>query len=279
MSTTRKLVPADFQSFQNDILSLQARDFIPYFLQIMAQSHYNRNEVREQAYQLLKGWDFVESYSSITACIFNVIFNTFLKLTFNDEMGTELFNQFLQLHGIPIHAMNNVCQNPNSKWFDNIETKTVVESRDDIILQAINQGIEELERKFGSNIGEWRWDKLHRLTFKHFFDIRKLSKSTFSIGPIPGMGGNFTINNGKFDLNRPYEQIAGATARLVIDLSDLNSSWTCITPGQSGHLFNEYFDNQLLSWQTGMLSKIHLKQDLLEQQDLRTLVLVPESDE
>lgn len=251
------LAPEDLAMLQKDDYSSLAQRFLPYFLQVMAAAQYKKDEVGEQAYQLLKDWDLAADRESISAGIFYVFFKIFVDLTLKDDLNEALYNSFLQLDANFILLLDKICQNPNSKWFDNCQTPAAIETRDDIIRAAVEKGLTQLRDSMGPDPGDWRWGTLHTMTFGHPFSARKILRIPFSIGPLPGQGGLATINNGSFNFRRPFKQVSGATTRLVVDLAQPHHYWSCLVPGQSGQLFYFHYKDQLPFW---FSDRLHLSE-------------------
>lgn len=270
-----KLGPEDFAVLQTDNYSSLARSILPFFLQVMANARYKKDDVREQVYQMLKDWDLHAGPQSIPACIFNIFFKVFLDLTFQDDLNEALFRNFLKLNASSIMAIDKLCQQPNSGWFDNCETDSVIETRDDILLATVEKGIEWLRENLGPDPGDWRWGNLHTLTFRHPFGSRKVLELPFTLGPMPGQGGLATINVGTLNFRRPFKQIVGANARMIVDLAHPDSFWSCLAPGQSGQLFNAHFKDQLPFWLSGRLHLIEKQNEILAIKYDEKLILNP----
>jgi penicillin amidase len=90
--------------------------------------------------------------------------------------------------------------NGESTLWDDKTTPGVVETRDEIILRALADGMVFLAQTFGSSQpSDWLWGKLHRAAFQHFFGTASIMN--FNIGNIPAPGSRFTVNPAGYSFN------------------------------------------------------------------------------
>jgi penicillin amidase len=83
-------------------------------------------------------------------------------------------------------------------WDD--KTTPEVETRDEIMLRALSDGLAFLQGLVGSaQPQDWLWGRVHRVAFQHFFGQAGIE--TFNIGNIPAPGNRFTVNVASYDLN------------------------------------------------------------------------------
>ena len=246
-----KFSVADFKILQTDQLSPLARRLIPYILKVLEKERV-KDEKLQQIYIHLKGWDFQERKESTAAAIFNVFMVKFLENTFKDEIGEKLYKNFLKLPSLPLKAIRRILSSESHSWFDDVTTPDTVETMDDVILRSLNQTITFLREKIGEEIIDWRWDKLHTVTFRHVLGAEGPAKRAFNVGPFPAGGSYTTLNNGGYSYIKPYDQIIGPSTRQIVDLSDMDKSLAVTPPGQSGHPFSENYRDQVELWLKGL---------------------------
>ena len=73
----------------------------------------------------------------------------------------------------------------------------------------------------------------------------------FSLGPFPVDGDGVTVNNSYYRHSRPYDQVVGASVRMLITLGDPIRSRFVIVPGQAGNPVSAHYRDQVQSWRTG----------------------------
>ncbi len=90
--------------------------------------------------------------------------------------------------------------NGESTLWDDKTTPEVVETRDEIILRALADGLLFLEQLFGSSQPQdWLWGRIHRVALQHFFGQAGIQ--SFNIGNIPAPGSRFCVNPAGYSLN------------------------------------------------------------------------------
>ncbi len=105
------------------------------------------------------------------------------------------------------------------------------ESRDEILLRALREGLEFLQRKFSTdNQQQWLWGRMHRVRFQHF--LGQAGLNIFDLGPFPAPGFRETVNPGGFSLNSDqFEFSGGASMRFVVELDPRGIRARNVLPG------------------------------------------------
>jgi len=93
-----------------------------------------------------------------------------------------------------------------------------VETRDEILLRALREGLAFLEGKFGSATQEnWLWGLIHRVRFQHF--LGQAGVNIFDLGPFAAPGFRSTVNPAGFSLNSDnFDFSGGPSMRFVVEL-------------------------------------------------------------
>ncbi|MCX8073945.1 MAG: penicillin acylase family protein [Candidatus Binatia bacterium] len=105
------------------------------------------------------------------------------------------------------------------------------ETRDEILLQALRDGLTFLQEKFSTDAQEqWLWGKIHRVRFQHF--LGQAGLNIFDLGPFPAPGFRETVNPGGFSLNSDnFEFSGGASMRFVVELDPRGIRAHNVLPG------------------------------------------------
>jgi len=130
-------------------------------------------------------------------------------------------------------------------------TTPEVETRDEVLLQALEEAVQELTETQGAKMARWRWGNLHTATFEN----QSLGQSGVSLierilnrGPVEVDGTIATVNNTGYSLDEPYGVETVPSYRQIVDLGDLTRSVSMHTTGQSGHPFHRHYDDMIDSW-------------------------------
>lgn len=270
---------ADLKAIQNDVTSPFARELTPF---IFNTEKGNETGNIKKAFAMLRHWDGNESPASASAAIFHVILNKLFYNLYYDELA-EINHQLMEgLTTLTLFASRNLLwtlEENQSSWFDDIETNDVIESRDDIIYQSVVDAVAEMEAKFGTNPNKWSWGELHTLTHPHALGGIKILNWLFglNVGPFPSGGSAMTVNNGEYDIIKPYNQKIGASMRRIVDMSDLNATQTVLPTGQSGLSHSPQYDDQAEMFVTGQYRTIPFDENFIRtSKDFQHLFIIPE---
>ena len=243
--------PIDAQmtnALQNDNHSPYFDVLKPYLLDVQISDQFVREGV-----DLLRDWDGQQDPDSAAAAYFNAVWANVLRLSFWDELPPTL-----QPNGGSrwLAVMENLLEDPDNEWWDDVSTRNIVESRDEILASALADARDELTVKLGKNSESWEWGRLHHLQLEHPIlgggsipaPVRTLmNPSVAEVG-----GGSATVNALAWDAGAEnYYVTAGPSMRMVVDMADLDAStWVNVT-GVSGHPGSAHYTDQLEAWIEG----------------------------
>jgi len=232
----------DLQAIQGDSTPVYAQDVLPYLLALSSD-----DPRLAEALDLLRNWDGQAVRDSAGAALFEAFRLHLIDLTFGDELGEQLLGRARGTAGV---ALVGLLANEISPWFDDVTTPRV-EMRDDILLKALEEAVEELTKKLGRDMSRWRWGDLHTATFENQSLGQSgiaLIEAIFNRGPVPVDGTLATVNNTGYSLNKPYAVSVVPSYRQIVDLGDFTRSVSMHTTGQSGHPYHSHYDDMIDPW-------------------------------
>ena len=240
----------ELQAMQGNSSPVWAEDVLPHLL-VLPVTDTGRSSSEErrlaEALELLRLWDRRADRESAGAALFEAFRLHLIDLTFGDELGEQLLNQ---ARGSLNVALIDFLEDDASHWFDDVTTPEV-EVRDEILLLALEEAVEELTETLGRNIEKWRWGELHTAVF----DNQSLGQSgirlierIFNRGPFPVDGTIATVNNTGYSINDPYGVDTVPSYRQIVDLDALANSVSMHTTGQSGHPYHSHYDDMIDPW-------------------------------
>jgi penicillin amidase len=232
----------DIKAIQGDSRPEFAQDVMPYLLSLEPTDARLRDAV-----ELLRNWDGVADRDSSAAALFEALRIKMVDNIFLDEMGEQLQKR---ARGSLIVAMGNMLPDEGSIWFDD-KTTLEVESRDAILLRALEDAVEELTDTLGRNMSGWRWGDLHRAKFENqSLGVSGIGpvEAIFNRGPVPVDGSLATVNNTGYSTSNPYAVSTVPSYRQIIDLAEFTRSLSMHTTGQSGHPFSRHYDDMIDPW-------------------------------
>lgn len=261
---------ADVQAIQGDVSPVWAEDVLPYLLVLPATG----SDRLAEALELLRAWDRRAVQDSAATALFEAFRLHLIDLTFGDELGEQLLDKARSSAGV---ALVDLLDDPTSPWFDDVTTPEV-ETRDEIMLRALDEAVEELTETLGWDVTRWRWSDIHTATFEN----QSLGQSgiapieaIFNRGPVQVDGTIATINNTGYDLSSPYAVKTVPSYRQIVDLDDLPRSVSMHTTGQSGHPYHPHYDDMIDPWRNVEYHPMLWERADVEADAEGTLVLKP----
>ncbi len=265
---------ADFKKYQNDFFSKYASRIVPEILKAFEGAKISDKNL-EFSLELLRKWNFEMDLKSQTPAIYAVFFQHLLKNTFMDEMGEELFKEYIFIANIPYRVINSLLSKDYSFWFDNIKTE-VIESKEQIIRKSLVDALADLENRLGKNIAVWQWKELHSLTFKHFFSGRSsIVDRIVNVGPFEISGDGTTVCNTEYSFEDPYSVKLGPSMRYIFDFSEPETYHYILAGGQSGHPISEHYADMTKLWLKGEYLKMNTDFAVIAERAEDILILNP----
>jgi len=263
----------DFQRFQLDLLSPQAREIVPMILKAYEGQTVSDPDI-QTALNYFRNWNDEMGAVDVPASLFQGFFVRMIQNTFEDEMGPELLAMYDTLAAIPMSVTTKLMEKGSSPWFDNVKTPQV-DSMDDIIRQSLQDAIRDLRAAYGGELKEWQWGTIHQVEFPHVFGANRLLRPIFNIGPFPVGGSHSTILKGDYRLKAPFLDYLGPSTRQIYDLADMNNGRAVTPPGQSGQVFQRHYADQVQLWLAGGYRRLTMDREAIERSKYDLLFLRP----
>ena len=217
----------------------------------------SKNE--KEAITVLKSWKGSNNLNDVAPTIYNKWIYFYLKNTFEDELGVANFKQFLGTH-IMKQIVAKQMANENSLWWDNILSKSVKETRSQIVSKSFKEAMMSLEKQLGNSVSSWTWNRVHVLEYQHPLGKVAALRRIFNVGPFEVAGANEVINNQYFDYSDDAKYVVkgGPSTRRIIDFSDIENSWSILPTGQSGNPLSSHYNDQSALYNAGKFRKMKL---------------------
>ncbi|WP_460514351.1 penicillin acylase family protein [Flindersiella endophytica] len=255
-----------------------APTLVPYLQRVKGVDAFTR-----QGLATLKNWDFSQGVDSAPAAYFNAVWDNLLEMTFDDELppdarpsgGDRWFE-----------VVRRLLADPENKWWDDVRTKDVRETRDAILKSALREARVDVTHELAKDPSRWQWGRLHQLS---------LSNQTFGksgIGPLESL-----FNRGPYEVGGASDAVLATgwnasadttpdtgsqfavtalpSMRMVVDLGNFDRSrWVNLT-GASGHPWSDHYDDQIPLWLAGETTAWPFSAGAVEKAAPQRLVLRP----
>lgn len=259
---------------QNNWDNLQAEKIAPRVIEALEKADLP-GETAKQALKIFQEWSAnpVDCPDAPGALIYHQTYLNMAYFTFSDELGEELYENFLCLPYVLVNSFDRLFLQGESPWFNNIHTEKE-EKLEDIIEQAFMKTVRQLEEKLGGNPAGWKWGKLHTITFKHPIGSQKILERFYNRGPFPQGGSHVTAGANSFSPARPFEVTSSAPLRYGIDMGRVEEALDILASGNSGNPFHKHYDDQMEKWLAGSYKQMLYNREQIEALSLK-MVLSP----
>ena len=256
-----------------DNTSAVAPEVVQELISNVDYNSLSKNE--KEAITILKAWKGSNNLEDVAPTIYNKWIYLYLKNTFEDELGSANFKQFLGTH-IMKQIIAKQMANENSLWWDNIATKGKKETRSQVLSKSFKESILALDKQLGNSVSGWTWNKVHTLEHQHPLGKVAALRPYFNVGPFAVSGSTEVINNLFFDFTEDgnYVVKGGPSTRRIIDFSDVENSWTILPTGQSGNPLSSHYNDQAELYNAGKFRKMKMNKEEIIKTSTK-LVFIP----
>ncbi len=272
-----KLSVADFQAMQLDVRSKLVERVKGELLAEVAKIE-TPSVAEVRARRILESWDGRVTGDSAAALIFDELYVVLLKNLIEDELGPDLFKEYVDSDVLPMDYIENVLADKNAESVDDVRTPGVRETWTGIVQKSFREAAASLSQNFGADAEQWRWDRVHHLVVKHPMASARLLDKVFRLsrGPYP-VGGSFhtvcpylyPLSGGGFDAD------LGASQRHIYSLADWNASQTVIPTGESGIPASPFYGDQTKLFVEGRYHSDYIDRALVEKNARFRMTLGP----
>lgn len=263
---TRDWTAATLAELQLDVVS-------KYALGLVARLPQDLDGDARTAAEFLRSWDG-RMQKGGAAALFGV---------FERELGAGVFDDEFRTAGLPsmallrkADALERLLGNTlDERWCDDVGTP-VVETRHEQIGRALERALAAVRKRFGDDPARWDWTAYNQWRPRHALAAAPLIGGLLERGPfgVPGSAQTVRVFTGWWRGDE-VEVGHGASMRFVADLGDGDRSLAILPGGQSGHPFDEHFDDQLDEYVAGKMRAVHWSERAIADHARSTVTLRP----
>jgi len=186
---------------------------------------------------------------------------------FKPALSADLFGHLFRNNYPLNHALDRlIIAKTESDWWQG--------DRAAMITAAFSAAVAEIAAAQGTEISAWRLDRMHRIRLDH-----ELGKAVPALGwllnarPAPWGGGTSTVGRARYRYDRAYDATAGATVRVVGEMTESGPVMSAVIPGgQSGHPLSSHYTDQFPVWLEGKVVPIATDFDEVKAAEVQTLL-------
>lgn len=276
LTAKEKFSIEDFMQMHADWKSKLVEDMRPDIIKTL-QGATNLSAVEKQAAGLLENWDGAMRAESAAAAVFEHFYVAFLHSVFQDELGEELFKEFINSGYVTNFAVERMWADQTSAWYDDVNSADRQESFNDIVVRSFQDAVARLQKDLGGQPESWQWGKIHQLTLKHPLGSVKILDKVFGFnrGPYDIGGSSHTVSPYQCKYKKPFHPHHGASHRHIYSLADWNESLSVIPTGNCGVPASKYYCDQTEMYLANEYHPDYVRRDLVEKSAKHELTLMP----
>jgi len=253
-------------AMQFDSKSLRAAQLVPDLLSALKSRTENSNSdprIRD-AVGYLETWDFHCEPDSVATTIFDVFFTYWRRTVAEERFDAKTIS--LMSKGVEGCAGRLLQADPVG-WFRQ-------DDRQEKIARAMSDALSMLAERFGAEMSQWSWGRLHRMPLKHVLSGCGDLAELLDHGGAGVRGDMLTVCNS--GCGEDWEASSGAGYRLISDLSTTPPRLFAVdAQSQSGHPGSPHYDDQFDQWLEGNYHDIPLCRNEASPQATDCLTLEP----
>jgi penicillin amidase len=247
LDATPLQTPATSAAIEADTLSLMAKRLVPLMTRISSSDQPSRRAV-----ELLRRWDFRMDRDRAAPLLFTAWLRAFSHAVLFGRFGDAVAG-YWDLRPEVIEAVLSErpdwCENPKRAGTETCATR---------LAQSLAAALAELRRAYGGDMSQWRWGRAHVAVFANPV-LSRVPVLRDWFGPTIATGGaSDTVDHSPSligDDRHPFEQVFGASLRIITDLAAPAQSRMIVAPGQSGNPLSRHFADLLARWRNfGLLA-------------------------
>lgn len=242
LTSKDKLDVDDMKTLQLDQKSRQAATLLPILLDRLEHSE-QRTKLRgidAHVFDFLKRWDHVDRPESAAS----LVYFYWIKEIKSHLLASAIDADMLEMYSPEIDDLIiKSAQGKEGPW---LKEKGGL---DTVAFVAFQKAVDRAVAVQGDDPDSWQWGKTHQIHFAHPLGAIKPLHLLVNPTPRPMGGSDDTVAMAA--TTEDGEAVHGAPWRRVIDLADQGDSYNSLAPGQSGHFYSPWYEDQIDDWIRG----------------------------
>lgn len=222
-----------------------------------------RNKRVRELGELLVSWDGSYDVDSVSATVFTAFWEHWVRRVVGARFPEHLVELVAGRSG---GVARLVLEGQGEVWWPGVNVEKEVR-------ETLVDTLAWLRKTIGTRKSQWRWGRLHTVTFRHpLSDGGALSK-LFDVGPFETSGGQGTVRAAGYAFSSPFEVTGLSTYRMVVDMACPEKSLATAAGGQSGHPGHENYRKQSELWVADDYHPLLMNREDVEKHLASTLIL------
>ncbi|MBK7221082.1 MAG: penicillin acylase family protein [Saprospiraceae bacterium] len=248
MSDTTKWDVEGMQKLQANSFNYFASKALPEILKVLSSKYASH-----PLYQSWAKWDYQYKAGSTNATSYEAMYSTLYELTFDEILHYK--DTLDILYPEDWRMVDLLTKDSLSVVFDKVQTKNVVESRNDLVREAFEKTISP-EQMAKNSVP---WGKHKELNIPHYTRLPAFSVNGLSVDGTP-------------DAINAVGKAYGPSWRMIIDMAggDKTKAVGVYPGGQSGNPLSPFYKNMVTTWAEHQYNVLNQTPDAKKIKSLKT---------
>jgi penicillin amidase len=198
-----------------------------------------RNRRLRELGELLRDWDGAYSVDSVAASVFTAFWEHWVRRVMAAQFPQGVVALVAARGG---SVARRVLTGDAAGW---MPSGVDVERE---VRETLVDVLSWLRRRVGTRKSQWRWGRLHTVTFRHPLGDGGVLSKVFDVGPFESAGSTGTVRAAGYSFGNPFEVTGLSTYRMVVDMADPAHGKATTAGGQSGHPGSPNYRTQSELW-------------------------------
>ena len=230
LAAMENITTEDMMAMQTSNYDVFAEAARPVFLKNIKEAALSADE--KKYLEMLKNWDLNNEVESVGPTVFNILWNHFEKVVFDDEFANA---PKVIIRPFESYLLDGILRDSAYKFVDNITTPNK-ETLTDAVTTAFIKATVDIKK--AEVAGKLTWARYKATRINHLGKITPFSQTDLISG-----GGKHCIN--------ATRQTHGPSWRMVVELSAKTNAYGVYPGGQSGNPGSIFYDNFINQWAQG----------------------------
>jgi penicillin G amidase len=281
LKSKNNMTSQEFILLQNDVVSLQAKEFFKYVLEAYKDStKYTQEE--KTIIGSLKKWDYDCNKMNGLASLFAEFEIRLYVNLYKDKLGDKLFYDYIYVNNVPVRNTAKILRENNSWLLGNSKDSVKSELRNDLVKKSFREALDNVKKRFNeTELNKCEWGDVHSVMIKHPLGIVPALSKILNIGPFELGGLGTTVSNAEYSFRnaidkQEFECFIGPSLRFIFDFNEPGYYMSVLPSGQSGQPQHGNYSDQNKLWLNAEYKKVYLDvNDFKTKNKSQTLILTP----
>lgn len=258
----KKISNSNVMDMQSDIVDLSANNLVNFMRKVEG-----RTSKEKEVLDKINDWNLSAGKESVGATIYYVWLYYLKDAIFSDELSgywnyKEEGKTMTSLkYSVFPQVIAKMIQDQHP-WCDDVATQ-MKETCEDMLVVSLNSAILNIDKMLGKDVEDWQYKNLSKMVYEHvpFSNVNLVSNFFERNMPASGSENTIKVASGYYDSVEGYISKLGAGFKQIISFGEVSKHYYINSTGQSGIVFDDYYDDMLSIFNEGGYLNFNVKDE------------------